>query len=85
MLQVNKLLTEMVKNIVDDEDSVQITQTDADKGFLLEVKVGKDDVGKVIGKQGRIAAALRTVTKAAAAKRGHRVMVNVFNKPLGEE
>lgn len=85
MENVQALLVEMVKNIVDDEASVQVTQTESEKGFLLEVKVGKEDVGKVIGKQGRIAAALRTVVKAAGAKGGHRVMVNVFNKPLGEE
>ena len=85
MLEIKSLLTEMVRNIVDDETSVQVTQTESDKGFLLEVRVGRDDVGKVIGKQGRIAAALRTVIKATAAKKGLHVMVNVFNKPLGEE
>ena len=85
MENVQALLVEMVKNIVDDESSVQVGQIESEKGILLEVKVGREDVGKVIGKQGRIAAALRTVVKAAGAKSGHRVMVNVFNNPLGEE
>ena len=85
MLGVKSLLTEMVKSIVDDEASVLVIQTESEKGTLLEVRVGKADVGKVIGKQGRIAAALRTVTKAAAAKKGLHIMVNVFNKPSEEE
>ena len=46
------------------------------------LKVGKDDVGKVIGKQGRVANAIRTVAKASGAKAGVRIMVNVFNKPM---
>ncbi len=79
MENVQALLVEMVKNIVDDEESVQVLKTESEKGLLLEVRVGKEDVGKVIGKQGRIAAALRTVIKAAGAKAGQRIMVNVFN------
>ena len=85
MENVQVLLTEMVRSIVDDESSVKIVRTESEKGVLLEVRVGREDVGKVIGKQGRIAAALRTVVKAAGAKNGDRVMVNVFNKPLEEE
>jgi predicted RNA-binding protein YlqC (UPF0109 family) len=83
MSDIQVLITTMVTSIVDDEASVSVAEAETDKeGRLFEVKVGKDDVGKVIGKQGRIANAIRTVAKAAGAKNGERIMVNVFNKPL---
>jgi len=83
MSDIQTLITTMVTSIVDDEESVNVAEAETDKeGRLFEVKVGKDDVGKVIGKQGRIANAIRTVAKAAGAKNGERIMVNVFNKPL---
>ena len=79
---IDELIRGMVVAIVDDEASVSVAQAETDKeGVLFEVKVGKDDVGKVIGKQGRVANAIRTVAKASGAKHGVRVMVNVFNKP----
>jgi len=84
-MSIEALIKTMVTSIVDDVDTVSVTEAESDKGRLFEVKVGKDDVGKVIGKQGRIANAIRTVAKAAAAKNGEKIMVNVFNKPLGEE
>jgi len=80
---IESLLRTMVTSIVDDVESVSIEEAETDKeGTLYEVKVGKDDVGKVIGKQGRIASAIRTVAKAAGAKNGEKIMINVFNKPL---
>lgn len=80
-MDVQSLIKNIVFSIVDSPDQVFITKEDTDKGILYQVKVGKDDVGKIIGKQGRIATAIRTVAKAAGAKQGVRVMVNVFNKP----
>ena len=83
MSSIESLIKTMVTSIVDDEASVSVAEAETDKeGRLFEVKVGKDDVGKVIGKQGRIANAIRTVAKAAGAKAKERIMVNVFNKPL---
>ncbi len=85
MSSVKELLTVMVTSIVDDESAVIVTESnDPEKGLLFEIRVGKDDVGKVIGKQGRIANAIRTVAKASGAKAGLRLMVNVFNKPVEE-
>lgn len=82
MSGISDLIKSMVVAIVDDEASVSVAEAETDKeGVLFEVKVGKDDVGKVIGKQGRVASAIRTVAKASGAKHGVRVMVNVFNKP----
>jgi predicted RNA-binding protein YlqC (UPF0109 family) len=76
-----ELTKTIVKSIVDDESGVTVELTESEKGPLLEIRVSKDDVGKVIGKQGRIATAIRTVVKAAAAKAGEKVLLNVFNKP----
>ncbi len=79
---IDVLIKSMVTAIVDDESAVTVSEAETDKeGTLFEVKVGKDDVGKVIGKQGRVANAIRTVAKASGAKHGVRIMVNVFNKP----
>ena len=81
--RVAELLRNMVESIVDDVDSVVVEEVPSkNPGVLYQVKVYKDDVGKVIGKEGRVASALRTVAKAAGAKQGVRVMVNVFNKPV---
>jgi hypothetical protein len=82
MENINTLIKTMVVSIVDNTEAVLVEESASEKGTLFEIKVAKDDVGKVIGKQGRIASALRTVAKAAGAKAGVRVMVNVFNKPL---
>ena len=83
---MKELVEYIARAIVDNPDQVRIIEEPGeDDRVILKLEVAQEDKGKVIGKQGRIAAALRTVTKAAAAKRGHRVMVNVFNKPLGEE
>ena len=79
--RVVELADTIVKSIVDDVNSVNVTGSFVDKGIMLEVKVGQGDVGKIIGKEGRIASALRTLIKAAGARDGQRVMVNVFNKP----
>lgn len=76
---VETLVSSMIMAIVDDRAAVNVTVSDTQKGLLFEVKVGKDDVGKIIGKQGRIANAIRTLAKAAGARDGLRVMVNVLN------
>ena len=79
---VIELTEDVVSAIVDHEDRVNVTGSYSEKGILVEVKVGPDDVGKIIGKEGRIASAIRTVMKAVGAKHGERVMLNVFNRPL---
>lgn len=85
MKDLENLIKTMVSSIVDDESAVSVSEAETDKeGVLFEVKVGKDDVGKVIGKQGRVANAIRTVAKASGAKHSVRVMVNVFNKPADQ-
>ena len=58
----------VAKSLVDDADSVQVKQVDNPESTVIELHVSPDDMGKVIGKQGRIAKAIRTVVKAATAK-----------------
>lgn len=82
MLTVKDLIEGVVCSIVDDTDNVQIIEEETEGGVLYEITVSKGDVGKLIGKGGRVASALRTVAKAAGAKRGVRVLTNVMNKPL---
>ena len=60
------LITEIVKAIVDQPDQVLVTEIEGDHTNVLELSVAKSDMGKVIGKQGRIAQALRTILKAAS-------------------
>lgn len=82
MVEIKNLIEMMVFSIVDETDKVQITEDVSDKGILYEITVSKDDVGKLIGKGGRVASALRTIAKASGAKNGVRILINVMNKPL---
>lgn len=82
MVEIKNLIEMMVFSIVDETDKVQITEDVSEKGILYEITVSKDDVGKLIGKGGRVASALRTVAKASGAKNGVRILINVMNKPL---
>lgn len=68
----------MLKSLVDYPDEDQVTETENDKAVVLELKVAQSDMGKVIGKQGRIAKAIRTVVKAAASKEDRKVIVEIM-------
>ena len=75
-----ELLTWLAKQLVDDPEAVRVEQFDEDDGtVVLELSVGEDDYGKVIGRGGRTANALRTVLKAAAVKEGCRVFVDIVD------
>ena len=65
---MKELVEVIAKALVDDPDSVVVTEREDKKATVLEVKVADSDMGKVIGKQGRIAKAIRSVVKAAACK-----------------
>lgn len=71
------LLGYIAKNLVDDPGQVSVKESNGEKAILLELTVAADDMGKVIGKQGKIAKSIRTITKAAAAKEGKRVTVEI--------
>lgn len=73
-----KALVEVItKALVDHPEEVVITEKNEGKAIVLEVKVADSDMGKVIGKQGRIAKAIRAVVKAAAAKEDKKVIVDI--------
>ena len=67
----------VAKSLVDIPDEVVVTETDSPKGTIIQLNVAASDMGKVIGKQGRIAKALRTVVKAAASKDEKKVIVEI--------
>jgi uncharacterized protein len=71
------LLEHIAKALVDDPDQVSVSQVDGERMIVLELKVASEDMGKVIGKQGRIAKAIRTVVSAAAVKENKRVVVEI--------
>ena len=71
------LLEYIAKCLVDNPDQVSINESNGEKAVVLELTVAADDMGKVIGKQGKIAKSIRTITKAAAAKEGKRVVVEI--------
>ncbi|PYG87081.1 RNA-binding protein with KH domain [Ruminiclostridium sufflavum DSM 19573] len=75
---MRELLENIAKALVDYPDEVFVNEIQNEKSIILELKVSKDDMGKVIGKQGRIAKAIRTVVKAAAVKDNRRVVVDII-------
>lgn len=75
---MKELVEFIAKSLVDNPEKVSITQIDGEKSVVLELRVAPDDMGKVIGKQGRIAKAIRTVLNAAATKEGRRVVVEIM-------
>jgi len=78
-------LVEMIaKALVNKPQDVQVSESTGDTGMLITLQVSKDDMGKVIGKQGRIARALRRVVKAAAIKSNTKVTVDIVSEPQGE-
>ena len=86
MNEVSNLVRCIVSSIVDDVDKIKITEAKEEDGSVLfEVIVSKNDVGKLIGKDGRIAIAIRTIVKASGAKHGVKALFNVLDKPLEEE
>jgi predicted RNA-binding protein YlqC (UPF0109 family) len=75
---MKELVEIIAKSLVDNPDMVQVNEVAGEQSIILELKVAPDDMGKVIGKQGRIAKAIRTVVKAAAIKENKRVVVEII-------
>jgi predicted RNA-binding protein YlqC (UPF0109 family) len=72
-----KLVEAIAKSLVDDPDAVEVKEVEGRQSIVIELRVAPNDMGKVIGKQGRIAKALRTVVKAAATKANKKVVVEI--------
>ena len=71
------LLLYIAKNLVEDPDAVTVTEVPGEQETTLELRVAPDDMGRVIGKQGRIAKAIRTLMRSAAAKVNQEIMVEI--------
>ena len=74
---MQELLTFVAKSLVENPDQVVVRETEGPEAIILELSVAEEDMGKVIGKQGRIAKAIRTVVKAATAKNSKPVFVEI--------
>ncbi len=75
---MKKLVEVIAKSLVDNPDEVVVTETEKEDCILIELKVGSSDMGKVIGRQGRIAKAIRTVVKAASSGSPKKVVVDIM-------
>ncbi|MBE6623818.1 MAG: KH domain-containing protein [Ruminococcaceae bacterium] len=76
---MKQVLTDIAKAIVDAPESVVVTEREEGDNVFLELMVASDDMGKVIGKRGKIANAIRTVVKATANRDSKRVIVNIVS------
>ena len=75
-----KDLVEIIaRSLVEKPDEVTVTQREDDNAIVVELRVAQSDMGKLIGKQGRIAKAIRTVVKAASAKETKKVIVDIVD------
>ena len=80
---MKELVEYIAKALVDKPDQVEVKETMGETVTILEVKTAPEDVGKVIGREGRIANAIRTITKAAAAKQNKRITVEILTAEGG--
>ncbi|MGI6643835.1 MAG: KH domain-containing protein [Bacillota bacterium] len=74
---LSELVAFIAKSIVDEPDNVQVTEVDSDKLKIFEVRVAPQDMGRIIGKKGRVIHAVRALVQAAAMKEGIRATVEV--------
>jgi predicted RNA-binding protein YlqC (UPF0109 family) len=74
---MTELLAYLARELVDDPDAVRVETEERDDALVLVLHVAPDDIGKVIGRQGRIARALRTLVRASSARDGRRVLVEI--------
>jgi uncharacterized protein len=76
---MTELLEFLVRALVEDPDAVQVEELEEDGDLVYEISVAEDDLGRVIGKGGRVANAIRTVAKAAAVRIDRRVVVDILD------
>ena len=74
---MKELLEVIAKNLVEHPEQVQVSEKEGERAWILELKVAHEDIGQVIGKQGRIAKAIRTVVKAAAIHEDKKIIVEI--------
>lgn len=77
---MKELVQYLAKSIVNEPDAVEVTETQDDNASVLELKVAKEDLGRVIGRQGRTANSLRTILNAAAARIDRKVVLEIVDE-----
>ena len=77
-VDLKELVEFIAKSLVDNPDDVKVTEVGATQTSVVELRVAKDDLGKVIGKQGRTARAIRTILSSAATKSGKRAVLEIL-------
>ena len=75
---MKELIKKISQSLVDNTDKVEVTEVIGDQTSILELRVAKEDMGKVIGKQGRTAQAIRTILSAVSAKEHKRVVLEIL-------
>ena len=76
---MKEILETLIKNLVENEDEVNVTEKEEGKTTVFEVKVAESDMGKVIGRQGRVAKSIRTVMKSVAGKEHKKVAIEFLD------
>lgn len=82
---MRELVQYLARSLVDDPDSVEVTERTDDGSSVLELRVAKKDLGRVIGKQGRTAKSIRTIVNAAAARLDQKVTLEIVEEEDGPE
>jgi hypothetical protein len=78
-MEYRELVEYMVKSLVDNPSQVLLSEIEGEKSTILELRVTKEDIGKVIGKHGRIARAIRTIINASTARSGKRIVLEILD------
>lgn len=76
---MKEILEIIIKNLVEDESQVTITERETERGIIFEVTVAEKDMGKVIGKQGKVAKSIRTVMKSVAGREHKKVSIEFLD------
>ena len=77
---MKELVVFLAKHLVNNPDSVEVRETQGETGSVLELKVAKEDIGRVIGKQGRTAKSIRTILNAAASRTNRKVILEIIEE-----
>lgn len=75
---MKELIEYIARSLVDHPEHVKVTQVEGEQSIIFELQVAQDDMGKIIGKEGRIANAIRTLLKVAAAREGKRAVLEII-------
>jgi len=76
---LKELIETIAKALVDQPDAVHVTEIEGDQSVLIELEVARDDIGKVIGREGRTAQSIRTLLVAASTKQGRRAQLDIVD------